>query len=159
MDVQALSTGDVTPGFARKVLKVDGTMVGEIEQHGARWMVVRAGYGVPVPKGLHDSIAAAAHVIVEARSTALSLQTTSSGLLGYQVTVLRLAERYPHPTQTDVLHRAIAEQIPGMSPIQFAQTLNGLIDDPRAALVAPQTVARLGRIRGARRARYGRRAA
>ncbi len=70
------------------------------------------------------------------------------GLSERDVAVLDLeARQWPSP---GVKERAIRERL-GISPIQYYQQLNALLDDPRALSHAPTTINRLRHTRTTRR--------
>jgi hypothetical protein len=74
--------------------------------------------------------------------------TAPSGLSDRDLAVLALESRsWPSP---GVKERAIRERL-GISPIQYYQQLNALLNDPNAAAHAPTTVNRLRAARAERR--------
>lgn len=143
-------------GTAWSVRDLDGTLLGTISHGDAGWRIFSAGWGVAVDHNqVHRAKDLAVAALVEARTVAAEpggALAVEHGLTGHQRAMIDLQRKYAMVTDPDKIRRVIWEQF-DMSPTQFFQVWNALIDHPAALEYAPHVITRHHRLRDQRKAR------
>lgn len=149
-------TAERARGSAWSVRDLDGTLVGTISHGDAGWRVFSAGWGVKVDHNqVHRASGLAVEAVVAARAVASEpggALAVESGLTGHQRAMIDLQRKYAMVTDPAKIRRVIWEQF-DMSPTQFFQVWNALIDNPAALAYAPHVITRHHRLRDQRKAR------